>query len=106
MRERLRAIPLSLALILAVAAIEALTWSLVIPAMQGPDEVRHFSYVQRMVERTEIPWKPGGAGPERFSGETRVALLDAGLRRRVARPIEGRGLQGRGGLGLDARHPA
>jgi hypothetical protein len=79
-RERLRAIPLSLALVLAVAAVEALTWSLVIPSMQGPDEVRHFSYVQRMVERTEIPWKPGGAGAEHFSGEVRVALVDAGLR--------------------------
>jgi 4-amino-4-deoxy-L-arabinose transferase-like glycosyltransferase len=79
-RARLRAIPLSLALLLAVAAVEALTWSVVIPSMQGPDEVRHFSYVERMVERTEIPWRPRGAGPERFSTEVRTALLDAGLR--------------------------
>jgi 4-amino-4-deoxy-L-arabinose transferase-like glycosyltransferase len=79
----LRRVPLPLALILAVAAVAAATWSLVIPALQGPDEVSHFSYVQKIVDAHEIPWKPAGAGDSAggsaYSGEVSTALVQAGL---------------------------
>ena len=79
-----RRVPLPLALILAVAAVSGATWSLVIPALQGPDEVSHFSYVQKIVEAHEIPWKPRGAGTLKpftfpYSDEVIVAQDRAGL---------------------------
>jgi hypothetical protein len=81
--SRLRRIPAPLALILAVAAVEALTWILVIPALQGPDEVSHFTYVQRLVEKRSIPMKrhtvanPPNVSP--YSTEVAVAQFQAGL---------------------------
>ena len=54
-RLRLRASPILLALI-AVAAVEALAWGIVVPPMQGPDEISHFAYTERIVETRSIPW--------------------------------------------------
>ena len=79
----LRRVPLPLALILAVAAVSGVTWSLVMPALQGPDEVSHFSYVQKIVDAHELPWKPSGAatapGTFPYSDEVLVAQDQAGL---------------------------
>jgi 4-amino-4-deoxy-L-arabinose transferase-like glycosyltransferase len=76
-----RRVPLSLAVLLAVAVIQAVTWSLVIPALQGPDEVAHFTYTQLIVEKGGIPWRPGGLGKELdpFTREVGNAQVNAGL---------------------------
>ena len=61
--SRLARIPADLALLLAVAAVSATAWSLVMPALQGPDEAAHVAYVQRVIETRELPQKIGpGAG--------------------------------------------
>lgn len=74
--------PRPLALLLAVAAVLHVAWSLAVPALQEPDESSHFSYVQLVAERHEIPW-PGADGPrgdiDRFSTEQAVAMIDGGL---------------------------
>ena len=51
--------PVLLAL-LAVAAIQALAWTIVLPPLEGPDEISHFAYTERMVETRSIPFYPGG----------------------------------------------
>ncbi len=87
MRARLRRVPLPLALLLVVAAVQALAWIVVLPPFQGPDEDSHFSYVQRIAEDHTIPWRPrGGSLSPRVgvSKEMAVAESDAGLR-----PLEG-----------------
>lgn len=40
--------------------VEALVWIFLLPALQGPDEIGHVSYTQRLVERQSIPWQPEG----------------------------------------------
>jgi hypothetical protein len=56
---RLRTTPRLLALLLALATIQAVAWAVVLPPLQGPDEVSHFTYTQRIVERGQIPWHFG-----------------------------------------------
>jgi 4-amino-4-deoxy-L-arabinose transferase-like glycosyltransferase len=86
----LRRVPLPLALILLVAAIAGATWSLVIPALQGPDEVSHFAYVQKIVDGHSLPWKPSGQtnapGVRPYSDEVMVAQDQAGLGPLAANP--------------------
>jgi 4-amino-4-deoxy-L-arabinose transferase-like glycosyltransferase len=57
----LRRAPRPLLVLLAVAAVEAVAWSIVLPPLQGPDEISHVAYVQRLVESRSIPWQHGGA---------------------------------------------
>jgi hypothetical protein len=75
-------VPAPLAVLLTIATVELLAWSIAVPALQEPDEASHFSYVQELVERHEIPW-PSARGPRdelaRFSPEQRVASIWAGL---------------------------
>jgi len=63
-------VPAPLAALLVVAALEALAWTSLIPALQGPDEIGHFSYTQRIWEEPSIPWEPAG---ERRPGEPSVS---------------------------------
>ena len=58
-------------MLLAVAAVEAVAWCIVLPPLQGPDEISHVAYVQRLVEGRELPWQPGGA-----TGDPDAAVLD------------------------------
>jgi 4-amino-4-deoxy-L-arabinose transferase-like glycosyltransferase len=54
----------------------------VLPPLQGPDEITHVAYVQRIVESREIPWQPGGntANPgSPYSTELASAANQAGL---------------------------
>jgi hypothetical protein len=51
-----------------VAALTAMSWSLITPAFQAPDEVDHFAYVSSLAER--------GVGPDRTLG-TRSAWSSA-----------------------------
>ena len=72
--------PVLLALLLA-ATVEALAWTVVLPPLQGPDEIGHFAYTERIVETGSIPWyranptKPGRA----TSSETYAAALYSGV---------------------------
>jgi hypothetical protein len=49
-----------LLVLLAVAVVEAVAWTIVMPPLQGPDEISHVAYVQRIVENREIPWPSAG----------------------------------------------
>jgi hypothetical protein len=46
--------------LLVVAAVEGLAWSLVVPPLEGPDEISHFAYAERIVETRSIPWYVSG----------------------------------------------
>lgn len=76
-------IPASLAVLLAVALVETLAWTFVMPPLQGPDEVGHFAYTQRIVEARSIPWRAAGGAPEAgtrpVSTEVERALLAAAI---------------------------
>ena len=76
-------VPAPLAALIAVALVEALVWTFMIPALQGPDEVGHFSYTQRIWERPSIPWHPEGGqtapGRGAYSTEINTAEVYAGL---------------------------
>ncbi|MGH2881046.1 MAG: hypothetical protein ACRDK4_15735 [Solirubrobacteraceae bacterium] len=76
-----RAVPLSLALLMAVGLIGGLAWCIVLPPLQGPDEVSHFAYVQKIVETGSIPWRAGEpAHPgHAYSTEVNVAGLCSGV---------------------------
>ena len=75
--------PAPLAALFAVALVQALVWSFVVPALQGPDEVGHFSYTQRIWERPSLPWHPEGGqtarGKGAYSTEINTAEVYAGL---------------------------
>lgn len=77
-------VPRSLALLIAVALVQALAWMLVMPPLHGPDEVGHFSYTQKVVEAGSIPWQAIGAAPEpgtrTVSTEVERALAIAAIR--------------------------
>ena len=68
--------------LLAVAAVEALAWIIVLPPLQGPDEISHFAYTERMVETRSIPFYPGGIPKNpghSTSTETNAAALYGGI---------------------------
>jgi hypothetical protein len=80
-RFRPRVSPCLLAL-LALATVEALAWIIVLPPLQGPDEIAHFAYTERMVETRSIPFYP--SGPPSNSGhststETNAAAIYGGI---------------------------
>jgi 4-amino-4-deoxy-L-arabinose transferase-like glycosyltransferase len=75
-------VPLPLGLLLVAATLLSLAWIVLMPPLQGPDEVSHFTYTQRIYEKHTIPWKPrggttGNSGP--YSPEVRTALSEAGF---------------------------
>jgi hypothetical protein len=81
LRRLVRRIPPGLALLLGVALVEGLVWCIVLPPLQGPDEVGHFAYVQKIVETGSIPWRAGQpANPgHSYSTEVEVAGLCSGI---------------------------
>jgi hypothetical protein len=78
-----RRVPRPLLVLLVVAVVEALTWICVMPPLQGPDEVNHFAYTQKIVEAHTIPWQAIGAAPpegtQASSTELSGALATAGI---------------------------
>src|SRR5215213_6340691 len=58
--DRLRAMPVPLRLILVVALVEALAWSVALAPLQGPDESAHYTYVQYFSETGHRPIYNGG----------------------------------------------
>ena len=80
-RRRPNVSPVLLAL-LVVAAIEALAWIVVMPPLEGPDEISHFAYTERMVETRSIPFYPGGIPSHpghSTSTETNAAAVYGGI---------------------------
>jgi hypothetical protein len=80
-RRRWRRVSPALLALLVVAAVQALAWTIVLPPLEGPDEIGHFAYTERIVETRSIPWyratpaKPGRA----TSTETFAAALYGGI---------------------------
>src|SRR6476619_2424203 len=84
MRAGLRRVPVPLAVLLALAAVVAVVWSLALPEFQGPDESGHVTYVARIAEGHTIPFAPrtGGGTRDLLSAtptEVRVAATSSGL---------------------------
>jgi 4-amino-4-deoxy-L-arabinose transferase-like glycosyltransferase len=65
-----RRIPRPLALLLVVVALFGVTWALITPAWQSPDEDVHFSYTQTLGELGRLP---GGHGRSVSTEELRAA---------------------------------
>jgi Predicted membrane protein (DUF2142) len=76
---RMRTVPRPLAALLAIAAIQVIAWSLVLPPFQGADEDAHFAYVQHLAETGGIPNASGGNG-KNVSSEQFEAMTWAQLR--------------------------
>src|SRR5215831_13382176 len=76
-----RRIPPPLALLLALSLVAGLAWCIVLPPLQGPDEISHFAYVQKIAETGTIPWRGGEpANPGHpYSEEVEVANRCSGL---------------------------
>ncbi len=78
-----RRIPRPLLALLVIALIEGLVWIVVLPPLQGPDEIGHFAYVQKIAETGSIPWHRGSHEPlhrgNPYSTEVEVAGLCSGL---------------------------
>lgn len=73
-RETLRLwlsrIPTSVRVCALLAFLNAVSWSLITPPFQAPDEQAHFAYVQQLAENNSLPREHG----ENFSPEERNAL--------------------------------
>ena len=85
----LRRVPAPLLLLLVVCVIEALAWCVVVPPLQGPDEISHIAYVQEIVEGRTIPWKPrgdDGAGGPPYSSELLATEVLSGASALYANP--------------------
>lgn len=84
-RRRLRGVPTiprPLTLLLAISAVLTVAWSVGQPPFQGPDEVNHFAYTQRIVEQRDLPWRVlGSCRTCRATASTEVdtALVASGM---------------------------
>jgi hypothetical protein len=76
-----RLVPRPLLVLLAIALVEGLVWSIVLPPLQGPDEVGHFAYVQKLAETGSLPWRstPPADPGRHYSTEVEVAGACSGL---------------------------
>ena len=82
---RIRLTPAPLALLLAVTAVLGLA-VIVMPPLQGPDELDHFAYVQRLAETGSAPSSTVFSGAGSHSTEEQGALDLLGLRATIANP--------------------
>ena len=63
--------PAALAWLLVAVALLGLTWAVLVPAWQAPDENRHFAYAQSLAERFAMP---GDADRLEYSTEQQTAI--------------------------------
>jgi hypothetical protein len=85
----LRRVPAPLLVVLTLCLVEALVWCIVLPPLQGPDEVSHLAYVQKIAEAKTIPWHlHGETGDSRlpYSTELGRAEVDTGISPLYANP--------------------
>ncbi len=75
--------PASLALLLVAVALLGITWALLNPAWQSPDEQWHFGYAQTLAERGALPGGDGARGllEGAVPGRRRLAVGQPGLQR-------------------------
>jgi Predicted membrane protein (DUF2142) len=66
LRAAIRRIPLPLGILLVVAVVLGVTWSVFSPFGQGPDEEQHFAYLQYFAETGH---RPSATGPQSLSTE-------------------------------------
>jgi hypothetical protein len=82
-RAKVRATPRPLALILIIGAILSVAWNIATPPLQGPDEARHFAYLQYLAETGHLPRVASGSEALEVapgSTEEQGALNTLGLR--------------------------
>jgi hypothetical protein len=88
LRNTARRVPLPLALLLAIAAVLSLSWSLATAQLQGPDELDHVAYVAHLAETGHIP--SATKGQMTYAPDEAGALFGSGymrlLQNRQARP--------------------
>ena len=88
-RTHLRQVPLPLALLLAVAAVLSLSWTLATAPLQGPDETDHVGYIEHLAETGKIPSPTTGTGGA-YAADENAALTEGGylrlLQNRLVRP--------------------
>jgi len=75
-RARLAVVPRPLSLLLAVAAIQCVAWSVVIAPMNGPDESAHVAYVQHLAETGDGPSFNSVGGEQSTEGHAAQAWGD------------------------------
>jgi hypothetical protein len=66
---------------LAIALVAGVAWCIALPPLQGPDEISHFAYVQKLAETGSLPWRsapPANPG-QPASTEVEVAGACSGL---------------------------
>jgi hypothetical protein len=73
----LRRVPGRLALLMAIALVEGLAWCIALPPLQGPDEVSHFGYVQKLAETGSLPWRSTPPANSGHPGSTEVDVAGA-----------------------------
>jgi hypothetical protein len=69
----LRGVPRTAWVCAAIAVANCVSWSILIPPLQGPDEQAHFAYVQQIAENGKMP---NGSSEENFSPEELAAMRD------------------------------
>ena len=76
-RASISAVPGELRMLLAVAAVLGLAWAVAMAPFQGPDELEHFGYVQRLGETAKPP--SASTGERSVSTEESEALQRLGF---------------------------
>lgn len=71
-REALRRIPRAAWICAAIACVNAICWSILVPPFQVTDEPSHFAYTQQLVENGRLPTSAESA----FSPEEEIVLRD------------------------------
>src|ERR1700679_717399 len=69
--RRLRRIPVAAWICALVAIVNAVSWSVISPPFQLPDESDHFAYVEHLAETGHLPSSSG----QRFSAAEQTALV-------------------------------
>ena len=72
-----RRIPVPLALLVAVAAVMAISWNIATAPLQGPDEQDHVAYAEHLAEAGAIPSPDVGNSPH--GADERLALFGLNL---------------------------
>ena len=72
----LRRVPTAAWVCAAIALLNAVTWSLIVPPFEGKDEADHFAYVEQIVENGSLPEN----GQQNGNYSTQENLVLGGLR--------------------------
>ncbi len=70
--------PRGLLLLLGIVAVIGVSWALIVPPWQSPDEVAHYAYAQSLAEDFALPGQPGRPG---ISGDQSLADSAVGASR-------------------------